>query len=111
MTAILSVLKANWRLSSPALFLLLIGAGVLLLYVKRSASLGDRSERPSNRRACPGVSGQACVCARVGARARVRADHLAELFVGSLRTRERQPRFRDFSEGAIGQEEHEREEK
>ena len=42
MTAILSVLKANWRLSSPALFLLLIGAGVLLLYVKRSASWGRR---------------------------------------------------------------------
>jgi uncharacterized SAM-binding protein YcdF (DUF218 family) len=41
-SAILSILKANWRLSSPALFLLLVGAGVLLLYVQRRTPWGRR---------------------------------------------------------------------
>ena len=42
MSAILSVLKANWRLTSPSLLLLLAGTGVGLLYVRRGAPWGRR---------------------------------------------------------------------
>lgn len=40
--AILSVLKDHWRLSSPSLLLLLVGTGVVLLYVRRGSSWGRR---------------------------------------------------------------------
>lgn len=42
MRAMLSVLKANWRWSSPSLLLLLAGAGVGLLYLRRGTSWGRR---------------------------------------------------------------------
>lgn len=42
MGAILSVLKANWRLSSPSLLLLLVSTGVALLYIRRGTSWGRR---------------------------------------------------------------------
>ena len=42
MGAILSVLKSNWRLSSPSLVLLLVGTGVVLLYTRRGTSWGRR---------------------------------------------------------------------
>lgn len=42
MTAILSILKANWRLSSPSVLVLLMGVGVLLLYVRRTSTAGRR---------------------------------------------------------------------
>jgi uncharacterized SAM-binding protein YcdF (DUF218 family) len=42
MDVILSVLKANGRLSSPSLLVLVVGAGVALLYIRRGASWGRR---------------------------------------------------------------------
>ena len=42
MGAILSVLKGNWRFSSPSLLLLLAGTGVVLLYIRRGSSWGRR---------------------------------------------------------------------